>query len=90
MDVTSLYTNIPHEEGADWVSDFYGETIQFWHQYKINLAPIDKQTLKKLILFILKNSTFEFNDHFYVQNYGTTMGASFSVRFANIYMHQFF
>jgi hypothetical protein len=42
-----------------------------------------------LIIFVLKNSTFEFDDEYYVQNYGTTMGSSFSVRFANIYMHQF-
>ena len=58
MDVTSLYTNIPHEEGADWVAEYYAETLKFWPKYTPDLAPIDKETLKKLILFILQNTTF--------------------------------
>lgn len=39
------------------------------------------------MIFILRNCTFEFNDCQYTQLYGTTMGAKFSVKFANIYMH---
>lgn len=89
MDVVSLYTNIPHEEGAEWVSDFYDETLKYW-DYSSDLIPVNKQTIKQLILFILKNCTFEFNGNFYRQNFGTTMGAKFSVKFANIYMHKWF
>lgn len=90
MDIVSLYTNIPQEEGAEWVSDFYEKTLDEWREYANIIQPVDKQTLKELILFILHHCTFEFNNTFYKQNYGTTMGAKFSVKFANIYMHMFF
>jgi hypothetical protein len=60
-----------------------------WSIYNRTIPPIPGILLKKLILFILNNCTFEINNEFYRQNYGTTMGASFSVRFANIYMHKF-
>lgn len=87
LDVTSLYTNIPHEEGATWVSDFYEETLHAWQNFDVGIEPIDKDELKNLILFILHNCTFEFDGRMYRQNFGTTMGAAFSVKFANIYMH---
>jgi len=90
MDVTSLYTNIPHQEGAEWVTEFYHETLNKWPKSERLIEPISSSELKELILFILNNCTFEFNGEYYRQNYGTTMGASFSVRFANIYMHKFF
>jgi len=90
MDVTSLYTNIPHEQGAEWVAEFYFETLDKWSQTKQQMQPISREEIKQLMLFVLSNCTFEFNKEFYRQNYGTTMGASFSVRFANIYMHKFF
>lgn len=87
MDVTSLYTNIPHIEGTDWVCDFYEETLSCWAEYCSVLQPVNKNMLHELILFILMNCTFDFNGHKYTQLYGTTMGARFSVKFANIYMH---
>lgn len=89
LDVTALYTNIPHEQGAEWVADFYAETMHLWPEYSPGIAPVSRNTMINLILFVLKNSTFEFKNEYYVQNYGTTMGSSFSVRFANIFMHQF-
>ena len=88
LDVVSLYTNIPHEEGADFVCEFYEETLPYCTGLNMPLIPAAE--LKKMILFILKNCTFTFNKQFYTQNYGTTMGAIFSVKFANIYMHMFF
>lgn len=90
MDVTSLYTNIPHDEGAEWVSEFYHETLDKWNDFDIGIQPIDREKLKELILFILHNCTFEFNRERFRQNYGTTMGARFSVKFANIYMYMWF
>ena len=88
LDVSSLYTNIPHIEGVDWVCDHYDDTLPFWGDYCSVLKPIDKETLRVLMLFILQNCTFEFNGKQYTQLYGTTMGAKFSVKFANIYMHK--
>ena len=88
MDVSSLYTNIPHEEGVEWVSDFYEETLSDY--VSTTLPPIDKLTIKSLMLFILRNCTFCFNDNFYTQLYGITMGAKFSVQFANIHAQMAF
>jgi hypothetical protein len=90
MDVSSLYTNIPHEEGVDLVADFYEETLSYWGNYDVEIMPVPKDTLKKLMFFILRNCTFEFNKGLYRQNFGTTMGASFSVKYANIFMYQWF
>jgi hypothetical protein len=90
MDVVSLYTNIPHDEGAEFVCQFYEETLEAWRSFNLNIDPIDKETLHELILFILHNCTFEFNRIYFKQNYGTTMGAKFSVKFANIYMYMWF
>jgi len=88
MDVVSLYTNIPHTEGAELVSEYYELTKTYWTNHSIPL--ISKELLKELILFILNNTTFTFHNNFYNQKYGTTMGAIFSVKYANIYMYMFF
>ena len=54
MDATSLYTNIPAEEGIDFVSqsysDFYKET-----------PPIPVEYLQELLSLILKENSFRFN-----------------------------
>ena len=88
LDVVSLYTNIPHEEGARWVSDYYEETLHLWNSEAPDIIPVDKNTIFEMILLILTNTTFTFDKYLYCQNYGTTMGAIFSVKFANIYMHK--
>ena len=86
LDVVSLYTNIPQTEGSQFVSEFYTETLQYWNS---PLKSIPPELLQELILFVLQHTTFEFNNQYYTQNYGTTMGSNFSVKFANIYMHKF-
>ena len=90
MDVSSLYTNIPHDEGNEWVCDYYEETLDRWGTYAEVIQPVDRDSLSMLTKFILDNCTFEFDGTFYRQNYGTTMGAKFSVKFANIYMYMWF
>ena len=90
MDVTSLYTNIPYEEGAIFVSNYYEETLHLWKKDSENLPPIPKEDIHFLILFLLKHCTFKFDSQLFRQNYGTTMGSKFSVKFANIYMHMWF
>lgn len=88
MDVTSLYTNIPHVEGCKFVCEFYQDTLHLWLEDE--LRPIDTNLLFNLMMFILEHCTFEFDGVFYKQLFGTTMGASFSVKFANVYMHMWF
>ena len=90
MDVASLYTNIPHDEGIAFVAEFYEETLDHWHSFYPGLPPIPTGDLIILMQFILNNCTFQFSDQFFRQKFGTTMGARFSVKFANIYMHMWF
>lgn len=88
-DITSLYTNIPQKEGAAWVSEFYEETIKHWTAAdKSQLPYLPPYRLRDMILHILSSATFTFNGKTYKQLFGTTMGASFSVRYANVYMCQ--
>ena len=90
MDIVSLYTNIPQDEGINWVGDYYEETLPLWNSYTISIKPVDTKSIKQMMSFILQNCTFSFNSLFFKQNFGTTMGAKFSVKFANIYMHMWF
>ena len=79
MDVTSLYTNIPQEEGTETVCKAYDSF------YKDN-PPIPKQHLKKALKLILQENSFEFNGKNYLQIHGTAMGTKMAVAFANIFM----
>ena len=73
IDVSSLYTNIPHQEGIDaCIKD---------------MSTPSANTLGTLINFILKNNFFEFNKDFYQQIYGTAMGTAMAPSYANMFMN---
>ena len=77
MDVTSLYTNIPQEEGITTVCNAY-ETF-----YKDN-PPIPTRFIREMLQLILKENSFQFNGKHYLQTHGTAMGTKMA--FANIFM----
>ena len=79
MDVTSLYTNIPQEEGITTVCNAY-ETF-----YKNN-PPIPTRFIREMLQLILKENSFQFNGKHYLQTHGTAMGTKMAVAFANIFM----
>ena len=79
MNVTSLYTNIPQEEGINTVCKAY-ETF-----YK-NDTPIPTNSLRGLLRLILQENSFQFNGRNYLQTHGTAMGTKVAVAFANIFM----
>ena len=79
MDVTSLYTNIPQEEGIDSVCKMY-ETFYG------SKTPIPTQSLNKMLKLILQENSFEFNGRNYLQVHGVAMGSKMAVAFANIFM----
>ena len=89
LDVVSLYTNIPNDEGIDYVCEFYEETLESFPQIDPFPKLLPKIELQKLLHIILYNTLFTFNNKYYEQNYGCTMGAKASVKYANIYMHKF-
>lgn len=77
IDVSSLYTSIPHEDGL--------RAIRLTLQNNPNLAiPID--TILELTEMTLTMNTFVFNGHHYHQIQGTAMGTKMAPSYANIFM----
>ena len=68
IDVKSLYTNIPHDEGLKACSQAFIELE------KTNPQQPPAEILAKLLEIVLKNNTFEFNNQCFKQLYGTAMG----------------
>ena len=80
-DVTSLYTNIPHQEGIDAI-------INHINAFKDELPrnfPYSS-TIKILIESILKHNNFSFMEEHYLQVEGTAMGSRMAPPYANIFM----
>lgn len=88
MDVISLYTNIPHNEAIEFISEHYQNTLNRWRFYKTRVLPVSTVQLKQLLQLMLSNCTLTFNNEYFTQLYGTPMGAPASVRIANIYMYK--
>ena len=79
MDVASVYTNIPQEEGITIVCKTY-ET------FHLNKPPIPTLHLRDMLRLILKRNSFHFNGKKFLQTHGTAMGTKMAVSFANIFM----
>lgn len=77
MDITSLYTNIPTEEGIMAVS-------RAFLKYKDPKRP-DLSVLSVLRL-LLYNNDFLFEGNRYIQVHGTAMGSAFGASYANIFL----
>ena len=67
MDVTSLYTNIPPEEGIQTVCREY-------KTFYLNKPPIPKPLLEQVLRLILQENSFQFNGKNHLQIHGTVMG----------------
>ena len=77
MDVSAMYTNIPHSDGIEATKEaLVGEMSDKHHV----------EFLVQLLTVILKNNIFEFDDHLYKQNVGTGMGLKPSPSYADIFM----
>ena len=77
LDVTSLYTNIPHEEGTRACEEILDT--------RPSQDPPTKE-LCHLIHTILSNNSFMFNGSYYLQLQGTAMGTRMAPAYANIFM----
>ena len=80
LDVESLYTNIPIQQGIASVKQALSE-----HASTAKNRP-DKFILTLLELTLLRND-FQFNNETYLQTKGTAMGKKHAPAFANIFMH---
>ena len=76
MDVTSLYTNIPQEEGMEIVCKAY-ELFHNNHD-----PPMPAHNLKKRLGLILTETSFEFKGNNYLQTHAVAMGTKTVVSFA--------
>ena len=80
-DVTSLYTNIPHEEGI--------ESVLHYMKLHANTLPPDgpsPHTIGILLETILKNNNLSFMDKHFLQLVGTAMGTKAAPPYANLFM----
>ena len=82
LDVSSLYTNIPHNEGIDACRHFLNTRDR-------NASPISTETLCDLIRMILTMNNFSFNDKHYLQTHGTAMGTRMAPSYANLFLAKF-
>lgn len=80
-DVTSLYTNIPHEEGI--------EAVLHYMRIHKNIIPSPSpspHTIAVLIDTILKNNNLSFLDLHFLQVVGTAMGTKMAPPYSNCFM----
>ena len=77
LDVSSLYTNIPHNEGIDACRHFL-DTRTDKH--------VPTETLCDLLRMILTMNNFTFNQEHYLQVHGTAMGTKMAPSFANLFL----
>lgn len=77
LDVSSLYTSIPHDDGIN-ASGYYLE--------KNYDGPIPKEHILKLLRLVLENNHFIFDNQNYLQIMGTAMGSAIAPAFASLFM----
>lgn len=79
MDVKSLYTNIPNQEGIDAVTSFLEQSD------KTSLIPV----IKSFLWLILTLNNFIFNEQNFLQTSGVSMGTKCALSYANLFMGHF-
>ena len=77
VDVSSLYTSIPHSDGITACEEAL--------ETRVDKDP-HTSILLKLIHFVLTNNYFEFNGEFFHQTHGTAMGTKMAPNYACIFM----
>jgi hypothetical protein len=81
-DISSLYTNIPHDE---CINDIITTINQ--HKQHIQIELPNNTIIRRLLEFILKDNYFSFINSHYKQTTGIAMGCRAAPQFANIFMH---
>ena len=81
IDVSSLYTNIPHTEGIQTVMDYIKKHREILPPH----TPKD-HIIRNFLHLILENNYFEFLDKCYLQVKGVAMGTKMAPPYANIFL----
>ena len=82
LDITSLYTNIPHNEATESI-----KRMLAIHKPPVSLP--HNSYIIELLELVLTNNHFEFNDKYYHQISGTAMGTKLAPSYANLFMTTF-
>ena len=82
LDVTSLYTNIPHAEGIKVIKELLQK------ERPTSFKPSNDSIIKLLEVVLTKNN-FMFNGKHYLQVNGTAMGTRVAPTYANLFMSHF-
>ena len=77
LDVSSLYTNVPHKEGITACEGFL---------YHREIQEPPTADLCQLIRLVLSKNSFVFNNRNYLQIHGTAMGTRMAPSYANLFM----
>ncbi|XP_063427075.1 uncharacterized protein LOC134710622 [Mytilus trossulus] len=77
LDVTSLYTNIPHDDGIQSCREIWDSR---------NTLEPPTECLVQLLTLVLKCNNFTFNGDNYLLINGTAMGTKMAPSYANIFM----
>ena len=84
-DVTSLYTNIPHQEGMEAIAHYLHLHSDFVYPPHLPTIPPVPYMIR-IIKTILEGSTFEFGGTHYHHISGTSMGTRMAPPYANLFM----
>lgn len=82
LDVTSLYTNIPHTEGIRAIAEKLAAN-------RVGPQNPSNQSVIKLLKLVLESNNFKFHDTDYLQVNGTAMGTKLAPSYANLFMDNF-
>ena len=80
-DITSLYTNIPIDEGITRVCDFIDA-----HRHLLPKHAPNTQVFRLILHHILTHNAFSFLDDHFLQILGTAMGCRMAPPYANIFL----
>ncbi len=78
LDVTLLYTIIPHTDGI--------EACKYFLDNNPNNSTLSSEDIFKIIKLILENNYFQFNNTNYIQVMGTAMGSPMAPSYASLFM----
>ena len=84
IDVNSLYTNIPTQEGINACLNYIDQNEDLLPNFTPN-----KRIMKTLFHFVLEHNYFLFNDKLYKQLQGTAMGTKVAPCFADLFLGKF-
>ena len=80
LDVSSLYTNIPHKEGIETCRKALNSSSH------LSRSRLKTESICDLMRMILTMNNFEFDKNHFIQLYGTAMGTCMAPAYANLFM----